>query len=560
MNRSLIRSLPLVLVLVLACLAPQSAFAGFGDLDANFGSNGKYRVPIGPYDEATGVRVQSNGKTLVAMQRWSTDIVRSDSIFRLTKRGQLEKGFGNDGTIDLPAGLDVVAMELLSDGRLAVLEIERFGRDSQPPTRPSQLLVFKPTGRPDTSFGSGGTLTLGTPTAGFYAQSMAIQDGNKILLSGARDGSATTTSLMRLNPDGSVDTSFADSGTATVPGGVASGNTPATRRLAAIGVAPSGEIYLGLDQAEPLAETHDGPVGVVKFSHDGARDNDFGSGGVAKFMVDGSGIVFGVKSISVASNGNLLVVGEGGYLGRGVTAAFRPYLLDAKGIPSARPAPVNPFLVLPVAGGGFAYALYKSIGVLGPDYQPDTRFDSSELAHRFIDTCDRFSYLAVGKDTALTGIVTEDSECDERRPLFVYRLLGSAGGKAAAVARIKNLEWHKRGSKQIWPRKVTGDAGPAKSLKSVQIAIRRLDSKLLSKGRCRWLIDHATRSVLTRARHGKCNAPRFMSAKGLESWSFKFRRPLHSGKYELYVRATTRAGVHTRFDTDPDTFTSFKVR
>jgi hypothetical protein len=52
------------------------------------------------------------------------------------------------------------------------------------------------------------------------------------------------------------------------------------------------------------------------------------------------------------------------------------------------------------------------------------------------------------------------------------------------------------------------------------------------------------------AKRGVCAARTFIAAKGAGRWTLKLRKPLPSGSYVLYARATDRAGnVERRFTT-----------
>ncbi len=100
-------------------------------------------------------------------------------------------------------------------------------------------------------------------------------------------------------------------------------------------------------------------------------------------------------------------------------------------------------------------------------------------------------------------------------------------------------------------RSIAGTAGPAGMVAKVEVALRRLDRRLLTrKNRCLWLRDRKrTRFTRRKARRRKtCPSPMFRRAAGRESWSFKLGRSLPKGKYELLVRVTLTDGqAHTVF-------------
>ena len=75
----------------------------------------------------------------------------------------------------------------------------------------------------------------------------------------------------------------------------------------------------------------------------------------------------------------------------------------------------------------------------------------------------------------------------------------------------------------------------APALRRVDVAIRRVQ-----RGRCLWLRG---RTAAFARSTGPCVKPRWLRATGTARWSYRLRKRLPAGRYELYVRATNAAGV-----------------
>lgn len=513
--------------------ATGAASATYGDLDASFGDGGKVRLSMFLSQESSALRVQADGKILL-----STD----SGLYRLNRDGSKDKAFAVGSRYGAPHDL-----ELLDDGRIALIDDGRT------------LTVLNQNGTPDLGFANRGTLTLGIGSTGMRARSIAVQDGSKILVSGSIDDSQSVTSLRRVNSDGSLDPTFGAAGTASIPGR-SGGQYPDPKRRggSAVTVNPAGEILLGFD----WGVDEEGPsAGVAKFSHDGARVMNFGNSGIAPVVINGA-LRYGVMNIVVAETGSFVVLGAGGNFGRGVYSVYTANYLDASGTPVKGSSFQGGTGAAVVPGAGIMLGGFTP---LRGDLSPDARFDPSSLAALSIGGCGAWGPIAAYPDGGTVGISVDNGACDSQRRnshMSIVRVLGPNGGKAAPTVSIKSevATKYKRGILGLpWLTSVSGLAGPAISVRRVGVAIRRLDSKLLKRGQCRWLTHGGTRSVKTRATKGTCKSPVFMSATGTSTWKFKLRRPLPIGKYRLHVRATLKSGATTSLSPDLDTFRSFKV-
>jgi uncharacterized delta-60 repeat protein len=96
----------------------------------------------------------------------------------------------------------------------------------------------------------------------------------------------------------------------------------------------------------------------------------------------------------------------------------------------------------------------------------------------------------------------------------------------------------------------TGPGGPEAALSQiahVDIAVLQLSARGHAAARgCLWLGRQGRLVRLRPGRGGKCDSPLWLRASGKRRWLYRFRRALNSGRYQLLVRVSNRAGV---FDT-----------
>lgn len=178
-------------------------FEANGLLDPAFGDAGVLSLPpslgirsFSPMD----VAVQPDGKLLI----WASDYdyttyTWSAALTRLNPDGTADPTFGSQGTLALEHRSD--AMVLQPDGRILLAS----QGDSGP-----ELTRVNADGSLDSTFGTDGILVLPFEGNSFSIADMVLLADGKIVIGGnlgtAADGSMLA--LVRVNPDGSLDTSF----------------------------------------------------------------------------------------------------------------------------------------------------------------------------------------------------------------------------------------------------------------------------------------------------------------------------------------------------------------
>jgi uncharacterized delta-60 repeat protein len=566
MNRSRLLTFVSALAISVVFMAPSSSLASYGDLDATFGSGGKFRIPKALSGGQVALQVQADGKILVAMQMRDYDDEGPDIVFRLTKSGVLDKDFGDQGRSRAAGQEHIDGMEILGDGRIALLK-RYFAKDANgediPDTETSRITVLAPDGRPDRSFAATGTLDLGGRGSGLLAKSFAVQEGSKLLVSGSQMGSKTTTSVMRLNLDGTADQTFGVSGTMTIGCATVLGSNLTDAGSSQVAAA-NGAVFLGVSCVDPIAKSsgvYDRANGILKFTRDGTLVTDFGVGGIAL----GRSQATQISSIDVATNGNILALGDYAVMTRrgGQIITVANYLNAAGGDAYREGFALGPDDVVALRGGGFALSDNPKFSVIRSDFSILPRFNGSTTTAVYAGSCGMPGQIDESPDGSIVslGWSSPSLDCENRGPYSatVVRMLGPAGGRAAPYVRL--TEPIDDGSNQPPLRTIRGVGAPASSLKKVYVAIQRVDRRLLEKKRrCRWLSMRGSRTITNRASDGRCTNPHFVPVSGRTKWKYTLRRQLPIGRYRIYARGKTADGVVTPADTYPDNYVSFRAR
>jgi uncharacterized delta-60 repeat protein len=185
--------------------------AGVGQtlvLDSTFAGGGRVRYGVGSgIDQAYGMALQSDGKIVVCGR--SEEGGRSSlSVIRLTANGALDTSFSGDGRLILPLGVggeDVAYKVTVTSGNKIVL----VGKSSAAGNDDMVVVRLNSNGTLDSSFSGDGIATVALGPGADAAASVVVQADGKIVLAGltTQDGQ-TDVALVRLNADGSLDGTF----------------------------------------------------------------------------------------------------------------------------------------------------------------------------------------------------------------------------------------------------------------------------------------------------------------------------------------------------------------
>jgi uncharacterized delta-60 repeat protein len=158
----------------------------------------------------------------------------------------------------------------------------------------------------DPTFGTGGTSLTGSaaPDKAFTATATAALPDGSILVAGSvpTDAGQFAPAVMKLKPDGSVDTSF-NGGKPSAVDGLAVADRSSVR----MAVQPDGKILLG---ATVTATTGDADIAVVRLNADGSPDGQFGLSGGRVLALDlGGSNNDALADLKVMADGRIAVLG-----------------------------------------------------------------------------------------------------------------------------------------------------------------------------------------------------------------------------------------------------------
>ncbi len=257
-------------------------------LDTSFGSGGQVAV-ANPGGAGEGLAVQPDGKILVAASGTG-----NFTLLRLLPDGSLDAGFGSAGIVstDFGGNDDAYGMALQGDGRVVVV-----GRVQIAGGYDFGMARYEADGRLDASFGSGGKFSVDFAGGTDYAWAVVIQADGKIVVGGQASASGRNVfGLLRLRPDGSLDTGFGSGGkvqTVLGTGGALAYD---------LALAPDGKLVLaGVAQVGTSDQ-----FAAARYSDDGSLDGGFGTQGIALVSVQSQASARGVQ---VLADGSVLLAG-----------------------------------------------------------------------------------------------------------------------------------------------------------------------------------------------------------------------------------------------------------
>ena len=187
----------------------------------------------------------------------------------------------------------------------------------------SSTLAFAQAGHLDSTFGTGGIFTTNfNQYDTTIDNAVAIQSDGKIVLAGTTptSGGGNTAALVRLNTNGTLDSSFGEGGIVTSTFGVVDGAF-----VYAVAIQPNGQIVA----AAGGAFLSQGSVG--RFNPDGSVDTTFGNGGFAVSQSLNSVAGFLNNALALQADGKILVTGAS-LIGRYTTSGQPDTTFGTNGI------------------------------------------------------------------------------------------------------------------------------------------------------------------------------------------------------------------------------------
>ncbi|HSI36612.1 MAG TPA: hypothetical protein VK986_23705, partial [Tepidisphaeraceae bacterium] len=275
-----------------------------GQLDPTFGDGGVVRLemPDGFEGLAAGVTIGADGQIIVGGMLHAKHelILYGGFVHWLDATGRPVVVGG--ATRRMQSGMRVTAVRVDARGRLVYVEQHLD----------ASLIVHRlnADGTPDPSFSGDGQVSL--PTRFGYPGQHTLRFGpdSKILFGGSLESDVYYTerefAVLRLNADGTVDTTFGDGGIGTVGGSGYWGDVPVAMALQSDGrivLAGTHSVYMGSSYV------------VARMSTNGRPDTNFGTGGYtiqnrgASYPMDFGSRPDGATFVAVAADGTIVVAG-----------------------------------------------------------------------------------------------------------------------------------------------------------------------------------------------------------------------------------------------------------
>jgi uncharacterized delta-60 repeat protein len=192
-----------------------------GKLDKTFGGDGRVSTDFNDNSEyAQRLVLLDSGDILVAGAQVTTGGAQRVVLTRYNSSGSLDGGFGGDGkvTVDMVPGEfeQVIGLAVRDDGRIVVgaqvTDGAAVGSESD-----IGVLVLKPNGDPEPSFGGGDGIRFVDYGGPDYVTAMTRDSNGKLFFVGTELGSPSDLLVFRLTGGGAKDEEFGNSGRATMP-------------------------------------------------------------------------------------------------------------------------------------------------------------------------------------------------------------------------------------------------------------------------------------------------------------------------------------------------------
>jgi len=165
-----------------------------GSLDTTFNGTGGVTTPIGASNDfGFGIALQPDGKIVVVGASDASDRSRDSVVVRYNSNGGLDTTFNGTGKVIMGDGnKSARAVALQPDGKIVVVG--------------TTIARYNPNGSLDTTFNGTGEVVLSK----INAKAVALQTDGKIVVA------EISNTVVRYNPDGSLDTTFNGTGEVTM--------------------------------------------------------------------------------------------------------------------------------------------------------------------------------------------------------------------------------------------------------------------------------------------------------------------------------------------------------
>ncbi len=275
-----------------------------GSLDTGFGQGGLVTTSFSPGDDIpVAVFVESDDSIYVAgAVDTANDASQPFAFTHYGPDGSVDIGFGDGGAMIIPAVVSPASAVLQQpDGKWLVIGGGGYDANSGG-YLPGFAVRLDSDFTLDSAFGTAGIATL--TWSDFYSSATVQPDGGILIGGGyAQSGVAT---LGRLNPDGSLDTTFGSGGSvSTVFNVPVGGDFGITSSFSSIFAGPDGKI-VAIGSADDVGAIGGYFTAEARYNSDGSPDTSFADGGSRWFSIGGDGNDYGAGAVALA-NGDIAI-------------------------------------------------------------------------------------------------------------------------------------------------------------------------------------------------------------------------------------------------------------
>jgi uncharacterized delta-60 repeat protein len=266
-----------------------------GTLDESFGTGGEFTTDVGDARTGTALAVQPDGKILFA---GISGLVGFESVLiRLNSDGTFDTTFNNTGIVrsrfgSLSEGITEVMVQ--PDGKIVTAGWAIINVAGSSGYLHFLISRFNPDGSLDSSFNNTGRIAVGFNGRDAYQSGAVLQPDGKIVAVGNTDDYYLA--AVRVNPNGTLDTSFGDGGKTII---------------SQVGTILIGNAALQADNKIVLAGrtqyTQNLDFALARLAVNGTLDTTFGENGLVK--TDFGALVDEARDVVIQANGKILAAG-----------------------------------------------------------------------------------------------------------------------------------------------------------------------------------------------------------------------------------------------------------
>ena len=283
-------------------------FNSNGLVDSSFGVNGM--AAITGIGAAVRTLLQPDGKILVSST--FNDIPDAFYIIRLNTDGTFDNSFGAGGkkkvyfTGSFSAYGEGIALQ--PDGKIVQVG---WGADADLDSGFVALVRYNTNGTLDNTFGVSGKVVQRLGMRFTFVFDLALQADGKLIVGGFAYESDITNDpscfvLMRVNPDGSLDSDFGTSGKVCTYFGAGGSIDIDKSEAYSMRLLSDGKIVLAGNTYQSVLDFGNA-IALARYNADGTLDQTYGVGG--KAIVGNVGVNYSVKAMAIQPDGKYAIAG-----------------------------------------------------------------------------------------------------------------------------------------------------------------------------------------------------------------------------------------------------------